>query len=112
MGMRADEDEAGDEQDDGGAPVSRRRRTHLQPHRAGTVLTLGILGLVVCPLILGTIAWVMGSGDLKAMQAGRMDPSGESTTRTGMVLGIVGVCLGALGLILVLTGTVRSPLGR
>lgn len=98
------------EEDRGDAPTPRHREHgRLQPHRAGTVLTLGILGLVICPLILGTIAWVMGAGDLKAMAAGRMDPDGESTTRTGMILGIVGVCLGVLGVVLLASGAVRLP---
>ena len=47
-----------------------------KPHRGTMILVLGILGLVVCPII-GIIAWVMGHGDLKEMQAGAMDPNGE-----------------------------------
>jgi hypothetical protein len=37
----------------------------------------------------GIVAWVLGYQDLKAMRAGRMDPSGDSTTRAGMILGMV-----------------------
>lgn len=41
----------------------------MRPHRGAVILVLGILGLVVC-LICGIVAWVMGNGDLRAMQAG------------------------------------------
>jgi hypothetical protein len=39
----------------------------------------------------GIAAWVMGASDLSEIRAGRMDPSGESTTRVGMILGMVSV---------------------
>ena len=45
----------------------------MQPHRGTTVLVLGILGLVVCP-ICGIIAWVMGNKDLAEMAAGPDGP--------------------------------------
>jgi len=59
------------------------------------VLVLGILGIVLC-FILGIIAWVMGSGDLKEMKEGKRDPSGEQLTKAGMICGIIGTCLGIL----------------
>jgi phage FluMu protein Com len=62
---------------------------HLQPHRGGLILVLGILGLVVnCP-IFSFMAWAMGSADLREIQAGRMDPSGEGLTRAGHILGMI-----------------------
>jgi hypothetical protein len=67
----------------------------MKPARGGTVLTLGILGIVLC-FILGIIAWVMGSGDLKEMKEGKRDPAGEQLTKAGMICGIVGTCLGIL----------------
>jgi hypothetical protein len=69
--------------------------SYARPHRGGTVLTLGILGIVCC-LICAIIAWVMGASDLKEMAAGRMDRSGEGITRAGMVCGIIGVVLSIL----------------
>lgn len=45
----------------------------MQPHRGTMILVFGILGLIVC-MPLGIVAWVMGSGDLKKMNAGLMDP--------------------------------------
>ena len=58
------------------------------PHRGSVILTLGILGLVVCPL-LGIAAWQMGNDDLRHMEYGRMEPSGRDLTSAGRVLGMV-----------------------
>jgi hypothetical protein len=70
----------------------------MKPHRGTLVLVLGILGLVVCgPL--GIAAWVMGSGDLKQMDAGTMDPSGRSTTNAGKICGMIATILMIIGVI-------------
>ncbi len=78
-----------------------RRRRDLAPHRASTVLVLGILSLVICGvgLVLGIIAWAMGQNDLKEMRAGRMDPDGEATTNAGRICGIIGTCLSAAAIV-------------
>jgi len=70
----------------------------MKPHRASTVLVLGILGLVVCN-VLGVIAWVMGNSDLAEMRAGTMDPSGYGTTNAGRICGIIATVLMIIGLI-------------
>jgi preprotein translocase subunit Sss1 len=70
----------------------------MKPARGGTVLTLGILGIVIC-FILGIIAWVMGNGDLREIKEGKRDPSGEQLTKAGMICGIVGTILGVIGFI-------------
>lgn len=77
----------------------------MKPHRGGTVLALGIVGLVLnfgCGFgwILGIIAWVMANNDLKEMDAGVMDPSGRSNTSAGKICGIISVVLGAIGVII------------
>lgn len=64
----------------------------MQPHRGGIVLTLGILGLILCTP-LAPIAWSMGASDLLAMRTGRMDPSGMGVTQAGYVCGIIGTVL-------------------
>ena len=64
----------------------------MKPHRGTLILVLGILGLVVCAP-LGIAAWIMGSGDLKQMDAGTMDPSGRGTTQAGKICGIIGTIL-------------------
>lgn len=59
------------------------------PHRGALILVLGLMGLFIqCP-IFPIIAWVMGSNDLREMEAGRMDRSGRDMTRAGMILGMV-----------------------
>ena len=59
------------------------------PHRGPLILVLGIMGLIVqCP-VFPLMSWVMGSNDLREMQAGRMDPAGRDLTRTGTVIGMV-----------------------
>jgi hypothetical protein len=68
----------------------------LKSHRGGVVLTLGILGLVVC-FICGIIAWVMGNKDLQEMEQGLMDPAGKGLTQAGRICGIVSVVLAILG---------------
>ncbi|MDF1811802.1 MAG: hypothetical protein P1V20_06295 [Verrucomicrobiales bacterium] len=70
----------------------------MQPHRGTTVLVLGILGLVACP-ICGIIAWVMGNKDLAAMAAGQMDREGEGNTKVGKICGIIATILWILGMI-------------
>lgn len=59
-------------------------------HRGGMILTLGILAIVCNVLAIpGIMAWIMGSGDLKKMDAGIMDPEGRGMTQAGMIMGIV-----------------------
>lgn len=70
----------------------------LRPHRGVAVLVLGILGLVLC-FICGIIAWVMGNGDLREMEAGRMDPSGRGMTLAGKICGMISVMLACLGVL-------------
>jgi hypothetical protein len=88
-----------DDEDDREPP--RRRRRNFEPHRGTIILTLGILSIFIAPLILGTIAWILGNNDLRAIHEGRMDPEGESQTRTGRNIGMVMVCLYVLILIAV-----------
>jgi hypothetical protein len=48
---------------------------------------------------LGIAAWVMGSGDLKEMDAGTMDASGRSLTKAGKICGIIAVTLNVIAFI-------------
>ena len=64
----------------------------MKPHHGTLILVFGILGLVVCAP-LGIVAWIMGSGDLKQMDAGAMDPSGRSLTNAGRICGMIGTIL-------------------
>ena len=65
------------------------------------ILIFGILGLVGICWPLGIVAWVMGNGDLKAMDAGAMDPSGRSTTNAGRICGMIATILMIIGVVIV-----------
>ena len=67
----------------------------LEAHRGGAVLALGILGLAVC-VICGIIAWVMGNGDLRKIDAGLMDPAGRGLTQAGKICGMISVIVGCV----------------
>lgn len=70
----------------------------MKPHRGTLILILGILGLVVCgPL--GIVAWVMGAGDLREMDAGNMDPAGRGQTNAGKICGIIATVFIGIALI-------------
>jgi hypothetical protein len=80
--------------------VSKRKQLlkNMKPHRGTLILVLGILGLVFCgPL--GIAAWIMGSGDLKQIDAGTMDPSGRGTTNAGKICGMIATILMILGVV-------------
>jgi predicted Zn finger-like uncharacterized protein len=68
----------------------------VEPHRGGLVLTLGILGLVLCPF-LGPFAWYMGAEDLDKMRRGVMDKSGYGATQAGYILGIIATVFTVIG---------------
>jgi hypothetical protein len=68
---------------------SSARSTHVTPHRGAIIFVLGIMGWVITCPILAIMAWVMGSGDLREMRSGRMDPSGMGLTQAGQILGMI-----------------------
>jgi predicted Zn finger-like uncharacterized protein len=82
------------------------RRGDFIPHRGSTILTLGIISLVLIPFCsllaagLGIPAWIMGNNDMAQIRAGVMDPAGESNTNVGRILGMVSTILFLLGLLL------------
>ena len=47
-------------------------------------------------------AWIMGSGDMKKMEEGVMDPEGKSNTQVGKILGIVATILLAINVVVAL----------
>ena len=80
---RRSRDDDYDDYDD--RPIRRR----LKPHRGSTIQILGILSIFVATPILGPMAWIMGSNDLREMDEGIMDPSGRSETQLGKTIGMV-----------------------
>jgi hypothetical protein len=75
------------------------RPHRLAAHRGTLILVLGILSLVAIQ-ILGPVAWLLGNADLREMRAGRMDPSGESQTNIGRVLGMIATLLMVVSLVI------------
>lgn len=73
------------------SPSSTARRFS-RPHRGGTILTLGILGVICCQL-LAPVAWALGQADMRQINDGVMDPEGRALTQVGMILGIVGTVI-------------------
>lgn len=67
----------------------------MKPHRATTILIMGIAGLLCWPV--GLAAWIMGNKDLKEMDAGSMDAAGRKNTNIGKICGMVFTILGLLG---------------
>lgn len=76
-------------------------RAYQSAHRGGMILTFGIMA-IVCNIaaIPGILAWVMGSADLKLMDAGRMDPEGRGITQAGMILGMIMSILTIIAIVL------------
>jgi hypothetical protein len=62
----------------------------IAPDRAGTVLWIGIVGLLTWPfgIPLGVFAWYMGARVLRAMNEGRMDGAGRTVTQLGRAFGV------------------------
>lgn len=77
-------------------PSLARQAAILRPHRGGTILALGLVGLLVC-CIVGAFGWSMGNKDLAEMRAGLMDPTGEGMTQAGRICGMISVIIGILG---------------
>ena len=58
------------------------------PSRASTVLTLGILSLVVCT-VMGPIAWAMGNEELRRIESGQTPADQRGSVTAGRVCGII-----------------------
>jgi len=83
----------------GGAPAPLAAAQTLYPQKQGRgvlILILGILSIVLFGPLTGVPAWIMGHSDMKDIRAGRIASHESGLTNAGMVLGIVGTCLGAL----------------
>lgn len=87
-------------------------RPFRRPHRGGLILILGVLGLVIACPIFSLTAWVMGSDDLRAIDAGEMESAGRDYTligqRLGMVLSLVWIVGFSLALFVMLVRGYRG----
>jgi hypothetical protein len=57
-------------------------------------------------LFIALPTWVMGSKDMRKMNAGKMDPSGKGNTKGGLICGIIGTILSLMGLLLLIAAVV------
>ena len=83
----------------------------MKPHHGTMILIFGILGLIGVCWPLGIVAWVMGNGDLKAMDAGAMDPSGRGLTNAGRICGMIATILMIIGALVVIALFALGMLG-
>lgn len=65
-------------------------------------LVAGILAYVMCPLILGVVAWIMGKGEIGKINRGASAEAGRSMATIGMWLGIVNTVLFILAIVVAL----------
>lgn len=83
----------------GGAPVPPGPVQRDHPS-AVTVLVLGIVGLVACQVV-SPFAWAKGNSVLREIDASGGQLGGRSMTNAGRICGIVGTCLLAISVLLV-----------
>jgi hypothetical protein len=71
-------------------------QNYMLPSRSSTILTLGILSLVVCS-VMGPIAWSMGNEELRRIDAGQASPMGRGSVTAGRICGIIATSLLVIG---------------
>lgn len=78
------------------------QRPHQWPEQSNavTALVVSLIGLLVCSGLLCPIGWYIGGEEVKAIDAGRRDPSNRGMAQAGRIIGIVGSVLLALGILL------------
>ena len=84
-------------------------------HPRGTlILILGILS-IVCIQLLGPVAWVMGNGALREIDANPGAYSNRGTVNAGRICGIIGTIVHVLGVVawifVLATGAMSSNMG-
>ena len=74
-----------------------------RPEGATTILVMGILGLILCP-ILGIIAWLQGNSYLESCRTAGVEP--EGTAVAGRICGIIATVLMILSIVVGILMTV------
>ncbi len=78
----------------------------VRPHRGGLAVTLGVLSILFAPLcfaigaVLGIAAIAVSAEDLRGIQAGTVDPAGQSFASSGRIIGIIGLVISLAILVL------------
>lgn len=91
-----------------GGQLQQQQQHYIYPSRSTSILTLGILSLVVCS-VLGPIAWAMGNEEMRRMDAGQTPEDQRSTASAGRVCGIIGSCFLIFGGIIFLMMLAALP---
>ncbi|MCY7360616.1 MAG: DUF4190 domain-containing protein [Ignavibacteria bacterium] len=65
-------------------------------------LVLGILSFLMCPLILGIAAWIMGKNEIKAIDNRQSPEAGRMLATIGKWLGIINVIFTIIGIIILI----------
>jgi hypothetical protein len=73
----------------------------VRPHRGVMLIVFAILGWTVCG-IFSIVALVMASTDRKLIRQGMMDRAGEGLTNAAYWLSLIGLILGAIGVIMMI----------
>jgi len=80
----------------------RRKSTE---HRGVLILVFGILAITCAAGLVGLVcavfAYNMATNDLNEMYSGRMDRSGETLTKVGRILAVIGACMSLLEIVLI-----------
>ena len=71
----------------------------MKAHRGTLILILSIVSCFFCGIFTSIPAWIMGSSDLKEMDAGTMDPAGRGMTNAGKIIGMIYTILFCLGML-------------
>jgi hypothetical protein len=75
-------------------------------------LVAGILSWIVCPFILGIVAWIMGKGEINKINRGESAEAGRTMAKIGMWLGIVNIIIcvlvGLLYLLIIVIAMISS----
>jgi hypothetical protein len=91
-----------------GGQLAYRQQNYIYPPRSSTVLTLGILSLVVCS-VMGPIAWAMGNEEIRRMDAGQTPQDQRGSVTAGRVCGIIASCMLMFGGLIFLMLLAAAP---
>jgi alpha/beta superfamily hydrolase len=60
------------------------------------IMGLGVASIFLFQLILGPIAWILGTNAIRTIGAGRADPTGYSSANAGRIFGALGSAIGVV----------------
>ncbi len=91
-----------------GGAMHQRQQHYIYPSRSSTILTLGILSLVVCS-VMGPIAWAMGNEEMRRMDAGQTPEDQRGSVSAGRICGIIASCFLMFGGLIFLMLLAAAP---